>query len=126
MTISPARAGLLAIGLGVYGCASSGGRSAEALEAETVVEITNRNWSTIHAYVLSGGRRISLGLVSTFRTEEFVLPPGSFGGRPQLRFLAVLIGSTRYYLSDDVLVDPGDFIEWVIEHDVAHSHVSVF
>jgi hypothetical protein len=126
MSASWIRIGLLAIVPSVFGCASSAGRSGEAPQAETVVEVTNRNWSTIHAYVLSGGRRLSLGLVTTFRTETFTLPPGSFSGSPRLRFLAVLIGSSRNYLSEDVLVEPGDFVEWVIEHDVAHSHVSVF
>ncbi len=125
---APLRIAVLAIGLAVCGCASSGGRSDDTPEAEedTVVEITNRNWSTIHAYVIAGARRISLGLVSTHRTETFSLPPGSVGATPQLRFLAILIGSPRAYLSDDVLVEPGDFVEWVVEHDLAHSHVSVF
>jgi hypothetical protein len=58
------RIGLLATGLNLFGCASSGGGSVDAPRAETVIEVTNRNWNTIHAYVISGGRRLSLGLVS--------------------------------------------------------------
>ncbi len=108
------------------GCAS-GGRAGpgEAAAGSVTVEVTNYNWSVIHAYVIVSGQRYSLGLVTTNSTESFPLPRGALTARRSLVFLAVPIGSPVAYLSDELLVAPGDTIVWTIQNNLSQSSVIV-
>lgn len=116
---------LLIAGL-LCGCASAGrGGTGEAETGSVTVEVTNYNWSVIHAYVLVSGQRYSLGLVTTNRSESFPLPRGALTARRALVFLAVPIGSPVAYVSDEILVAPGDTIVWTIQNSLAQSSVIV-
>ncbi len=108
------------------GCASAGGGASGEAEAGSVtVEVTNYNWAVVHAYVLASGQRYSLGLVTTTSTESFPLPRGALAARRALVFLAVPIGSPVAYVSDEILVAPGDTVVWTIQNSLSQSSVIV-
>lgn len=127
-----ARTAVLVSAIAILGaaCASAGGSEAErevrAGEGEAVVEVTNLNWSTIHVYVLAGGQRFSLGMVTSTDEETFVIPRGAFAGSRELVFLADPVGAVVAYMSDPVFVEPGDRVVWTIQNNLSQSSISVF
>jgi hypothetical protein len=91
----------------------------------TVVEVTNHNCLDINVYAVRSGTRMRLGTVrsmarSTFRVPESAL---SMGGR--IRLMADPIGSPRGLLTEPILVQRGDRIEWQVENSLPLSHYSV-
>ncbi len=110
-------------------CATAGGSAtSEGVDRpeEAVVEVTNYNWSDIHAYVFAGGQRFSLGLVTSQGTREFTLSRSVLSGTRDLVFVADPIGSVLAYVSDGVYVQPGDRVTWTVHNNLAQSSVSVF
>lgn len=127
--IAPAAPLLVALAAVLLGCATAGGGMDEPVDRrdlESIVEVTNYNWSDVHVYVMSGGQRFSLGMVTTNSTERFDLPRQVFGGARDLVFLADPVGSVLAYVSEPVIVHEGDLVEWRIQNDLSQSSISVF
>lgn len=118
----------LAIGTLALGCASAreASESRRLTAPVTVVRVTNQNWNDVRTYVVSGGQRIFLGVVTTNRSVEFDLPREAFGSGRSLVFVARPLGSRETYVSDETLVRPGDTIEWTIANTLSNSFVTVF
>lgn len=119
-----------AVAILLTACASAGGSESEppvrAGEGEAVVRVQNLNWSTVHVYVLAGGQRHSLGMVTSTGEETFAIPRGAFATSRELVFLADPVGNVVAYMSDPVLVQPGDRVEWTIHNNLSQSSISVF
>lgn len=119
-----------AVAILLTACASAGGSEGEpsvrADEGEAIVEVQNLNWSTVHIYVLADGQRYSLGMVTSTGEETFTIPRGAFAGSRDLVFLADPIGAVVAYMSDPVLVEPGDRVQWTIHNNLSQSSISVF
>lgn len=89
------------------------------------VEVENRNWSTMHVYVLAGGQFASLGQISSQNTREYEVPASVMGNRKEIRLAADPIGSREAFISDRILVEPGDVVSWTLNQPLIHSHVFV-
>lgn len=115
----------LAVMIAVSACATGGSRTDAAARAPAVINVTNRNWSTIHAYLSAGGSRISLGLVNTNRTESFAVPPELMGSGHNLVFTAIPIGGSVGYVSEETLIIPGDVVDVTVQNVLSQSIVIV-
>ena len=64
-------------------------------------------------------------MVVGLSTASFVLPHRSLqrGGRLQLR--AYPVGGPGSFTSEDLLVQPGQGIKWILESDLSRSSVTV-
>jgi hypothetical protein len=118
-----ALAGLLA-----GACASGTGGAVETNGAGgdgTVVEVSNHNWSDVTVYAVQLGTRTRLGTVVSMTTRRFTLPAQTRLADGGLRLMASPIGSNRSHLTDLILVDHGDRIEWNLENSLALSSYMV-
>lgn len=89
------------------------------------LEVENRSWATMHVYVVSGGQWESLGQVTSQTTESYELSSSMLGTSDEVRLAADPVGSTRAYLSDPVLVRPGDRVSWTLQNNLSMSSVMV-
>lgn len=120
----------------VAGCATAGVQELDdapdreerddRAEGTATLEVRNYNWSDVHVYVISGGQRRSLGLVTSHTSRQFILPRTTLGTARDLFFMADPIGSPRVHVSHGVFVQPGDRVEWMIQNNLAQSSISVF
>lgn len=89
------------------------------------VEVRNLAWKNIHVYAISGASWESLGVLSSQDEETYELPSGFIGGRQEIRLAADPVGSTQAFISDRILVEPGDVVGWTIQDNLALSSVFV-
>lgn len=114
------------IAAGSWACASARPGEAEVRRSGPVtVEVTNYNWMDIHAYVLVAGQRQSLGLITTGNTRSFELTNQALASQRGLVLLGLPIGSRLAYMSEEVLVAPGDIVVWRLHNNLRQSTVSV-
>lgn len=110
------------------GCAAVRGGDDEQQaprETDVTVEVVNQNWQDMHVYVLASGQRRSLGMVTSQNSEVFELPRSALAADRDIVFIADPIGSVVAFVSDPVLVQPGDQVRWTIQNRLRHSSVFV-
>lgn len=115
------RAGLLlaaALLLAAPACTSSktaeaGGKPA-AVRQPTTVRVENRSFLDNNVYVLRGGQRIRLGMVTGNSTQTFTIPSNLIFGISALQFLVDPIGGSRQPISNEIRVSEGDEVQLVI------------
>lgn len=110
------------------GCAAVRGGDDEqqaSRETDVTVEVVNQNWQDMHVYVLASGQRRSLGMVTSQNSELFELPRSALAADRDIVFIADPIGSVVAFVSDPVLVQPGDQVRWTIQNRLRHSSVFV-
>jgi hypothetical protein len=95
-----------------------------AVGPPSIVEVSNYNPLDVHVYVIVSGQRVSLGVVTTNSTESFRLPALAFSSR-NVAFRAAPIGSGRTYVSDEMLIEPGDTVVWTITDNLAQSVITI-
>ncbi|MGH7539606.1 MAG: hypothetical protein ACRELC_01265 [Gemmatimonadota bacterium] len=108
----------------VWSCASGAPGSGASPDLPISVQVTNHNWLDVHAYVVVGGQRHSLGLITTTNTLTFQLRR-HVGGSRGVVFLALPIGSNLAFVSEELLVEPGDQVVWTIHNNLRQSTVSI-
>jgi hypothetical protein len=115
----------------LLGCAS---RSEEAdagpplseTTAEVALEVENHGWSDIVIYLVRGTATDRLGMVGALNTETFVFPYRKLGVGTDVRLRAYPIGGPRAFTSENVLVQPGQWIKWTLESDLTRSFLAVY
>ena len=111
--------------------AAAPGSTAQAQERTTqapaphdvLVRVTNYNLQDVDIYLLAGGQRVRLGMVTTFGSASYALP--TWAVRSDLRLLAHPIGGARTTATDAVSAVPGQRIDWTIENNLAQSSLWV-
>ena len=83
-------------------------------QAETTLEVENRNFSDMNIFLLRSGQRIRLGTVTGLTTRTLVIPTNLVTFGTPLRFVADQIGGNREQVSQEITVQPGDQVELVI------------
>ena len=112
-------------------CAVFGGQSGEedspAAERDEIIRVqaTNLAWASIHVYAISGGSWQSLGILASQDDETWDLSVSLVGNRREIRLVADPVGSSDAFISEPVLVEPGDLVMWTIQNNLALSSVSV-
>jgi hypothetical protein len=94
-------------------------------KAEIALEVESHHWSDIVIYLMNGGQSERLGMVNAVSNKQFVFPYRKLtaGGRPRLRAYAV--GGAGSITSEDLLVQPGQWIKWTLESNLARSSLAV-
>ncbi|HEX7052214.1 MAG TPA: hypothetical protein VF188_18540 [Longimicrobiales bacterium] len=110
--------------LPIAGCgATRGGSDAGAQPAPArgvPVAVSNYNWLDVDIYALRSGIRHRLGTVGTGQTVLLTVPPGLVDAG-QVRLLVDPIGG-RPFLTDPILVAPGQQIELRVENHLPLSN----
>lgn len=92
----------------------------------TTIEIDNDNPRDVRIYVLRGGTRYSLGLVTSKRLTAFELPLAQLADGARIQVLAEVIGSSERLLTEVIRIEPGIVIRWVLAEPLRYSSYSYF
>jgi len=111
------------------GCARGGettGSAGTSQDVEVALEVENHNWSDIVIYLVRGGSSHRLGMVTALSTRRFVFPFRHLGSSGNNRLRAYPIGGGDDFTSEDVLIQPGQWIKWTLEGHLSRSSLAVY
>jgi hypothetical protein len=100
--------------------------TARADPVEVVLTVTNHHFLDITVYVEHDGQRTRIGMVTAASTQGFLLPMRLLGVAHQFRLYGEAIGSSEVVRTETLTIQPGQFIEWTLEHDLRRSSVGVY
>jgi hypothetical protein len=121
------RAGLMAAVLS--GCASRGPATDDGSarhNAEIALEVENHGWSDVVIYLVRGNASERLGMVGSLSSETFVFPFRRLGIGGDVRLRADPIGGPTGFTSENLYVQPGQWIKWTLESDLSRSFLGVY
>lgn len=122
-------ASIAVLGLsGAAACASGGRTRTENLfggPSAPTVTVQNDNWLDVVVYVLRGASRFRVGTVRATSSETFRLTAEGTGGTRPLQLLADPIGSDQGYVTDPVVLAPGQRLELRVGGAINTSTFSV-
>ncbi len=128
-----AAAALLGVGLVALltGCAGKSEEKDQEVDptqssAEVALEVENHGWSDIVIYLVRGTAVDRLGMVGSLNTKTFVFPYRKLGVGTDARLRADPIGGPRTFTSENLLVQPGQWIKWTLESDLTRSFLAVY
>lgn len=123
--LAPAALALTVAACGLFG-RQPGTDGADRSERTAVtVKARNLAWENIHVYAISGASWQSLGVLSSQEETTWELSSSLVGNRREIRLAADPVGSTDAFISDPILIEPGDRVEWTIQNNLALSSVFV-
>ncbi len=120
--------GLLAL---LLGCAAKSEDEEQDVEpshrdAEVALEVENHGWADVVIYLVRGTATERLGTVGSLNTKTFVFPYRRLGAGTDVRLRADPIGAERTFTSENLLVQPGQWIKWTLENDLTRSFLGVY
>jgi len=90
--------------------------------APVTVRVINHNWAQMNIYAVVDGQRRRLGTVNTAQNVLLKIPPTLRPDIVPVRFLATPIGDRRRgYLSESIVLNPGDEAVWELENQLRQS-----
>ena len=95
-------------------------------QAPTPLTITNNNWLDAVIYIFHDGETTRISTVTAATTGNFFLPAWMLGHSRTVRLIAHAVGSNGSITTESIHVQPGQFIEWRLESDLARSSVAVY
>ena len=95
-------------------------------KSEISVEIESHNWSDIVIYLMNGNQSQRLGMVTGLSTIHFVLPFRKLATSGKVRLRAHPVGGPGSYTSEDLFVEPGQWVKWTLESDLSRSSMAVY
>ncbi|HEX2251094.1 MAG TPA: hypothetical protein VHH32_12160 [Gemmatimonadales bacterium] len=94
--------------------------------AEIPLEVESHHWSDIVIYLMDGSQSQRLGMVAGLSTKNFVFPYRRLTSGGKLRLRAYPVGGQGSFTSEDLLIQPGQWIKWTLESDLSRSSLAVF
>jgi hypothetical protein len=92
---------------------------------EMALEVENHNWSDVVVYLMRGGQSRRLGMVTAASTAHFTFPYRDLGTSGSARLRASAVGGPHAVTSENLLVQPGQWIKWTLESDLRRSFLAV-
>ena len=113
-----------------FGC-FFGGKGKDSVDtpgpaADVPVQIVNHHWLDITIYVIHDGQRTRLGVAGGSAETRLELPSHLLGVGRDIRLYADPIGSLDDAITEVIVVQPGQFIEWLLESGLERSTVGVY
>jgi len=94
--------------------------------APTPLTVTNNNWLDVIVYIYHDGETSRVATVTAASTSNYFLPAWMLGHSRSVRLFAHAVGSNSTISTELIHIQPGQFIEWRLESDLAQSAVSVY
>jgi hypothetical protein len=88
--------------------------------------VENNNWLDIVIFVYHDGELSRVGTVTAASSSNFFLPSWMLGESRNIRLLGDPIGSDASARTETIHIQPGQFIEWRLESQLARSTVAVY
>ena len=96
-----------------------------AVSQRTTVRVVNNNWQDIRVYAVRGIYRRRLGTVTSLSSSVFTLPPTFLVQSEELRLMADPIGRRGTFVSEVLVVNPGDVVEWRLWNNIELSNIFI-
>ncbi len=118
-------------GAATTGCATGGTLSSRAVaHRQTAVHIRNDNWSDVKVYLVhaSGAMPVRLGTVTSMSTLRIPLRgavASQLSSQGSLRFEIRPLGSRRGYMTESVIMSPGDVMHLTVATQLRNSTLVV-
>lgn len=93
---------------------------------EFALRVTNHNYLDVVIYVLHHGQHTRVGTVIGSSSELFLLPARLLVQGGEIQLYGDPIGSDDYAITETLIVQPGEYVEWTLETDLKRSSVAVF
>ena len=104
-----------------------GSAFAQAASANTaIVHVNNHNWQDVDVFAVRDGMKMRLGMVTSMSAGDFKLPETFLVGSPNVQLRIDPIGSNSGYLTQSILVSPGQTVDLRIENDLNLTSYSVY
>ncbi len=97
-----------------------------AVSDRTTVRVINDNWLDVTVYAVRGGYRRRLGTVTSFASRVFTLPQAFLIPSDELRLIADPIGRRGTFVSEPLVVNPGDVVEWRLRNNLGLSNIFIY
>lgn len=94
--------------------------------AEISVEVESHHWSDIVIYLMNGNQSQRLGMVAGVSSIHFVFPFRQLATGGKVRLRAHPVGGRGSFTSEDLLVQPGQWVKWTLESDLSRSSLAVY
>jgi hypothetical protein len=95
-------------------------------QAPTPLTVNNNHWLDVVVFVLHDGELSRVGTVTAASSSDFSLPAWMIGQSRNIRLAAHPIGGNGGVNTETIHVQPGQFIEWRLESQLARSTVAVY
>lgn len=90
------------------------------------VEIENHHQGDVTIYLVRGGLRQRLGMVTALGKATFTFPWRWISQSGSSRLLAYPIAGARSHFSEPLILQPGQWIKWTLEGDLSRSSMAVY
>ena len=119
---------LAVLALTVAACRHAGDEAPAQADPDTtvLVQVESHYHGDVIIYLVVGTQRRRLGSVTALSTAEFTFPWRRIQSSGTSRLLAHPIAGARAYVSDPLLVQPGQSITWTLESDLDRSSLAVY
>lgn len=97
----------------------------QAHAARVSVNVTNNAQSSMEIFVLGNGTSYHLGSVAPGVPRSFDVPPGMVAATGHVQFVAQATGAGPRVWTDEVLVAPGDVVDFEITTNLVGSRATV-
>ncbi len=96
--------------------------------SEWSLRVDNHHWLDVTVYVIHGGQRTRIGVVTAATANTFILPPHFLAHSREIRLVASPIGGgeTPSVSTEVIVVNAGQMVDWTLERDLRRSSVSVW
>ena len=95
-------------------------------ETDIPLEITNHNWLDVIVSVVHDGQSTRVGTAQGSSSSSFELPARLIGQGREIRLIGHPIGGSGSVITETIVVQPGQYIEWTLETDLKRSSVGVY
>ncbi len=128
MNIRKFRATFLALTVAALEAVPAAAQTAaeESETPRTTVRVINDNWNDITVYAVRNGYRRRLGTVTSFTSRVLTLPPTLLIPSDGLRLVADPIGSRGVYVTEPLVVNAGDVVEWTVRNNIRLSNIFIY
>src|SRR5918994_4924382 len=96
------------------------------LSSDVPVQVVNHHWLDVTIYVIHDGQRTRLGVAGGSAETRLELPSHLLGVGRDIQLYADPIGSLDDAITEVIVVQPGQFIEWLLESGLERSTVGVY
>jgi hypothetical protein len=90
------------------------------------LQVINHHWLDVTIYVIHDGQRTRLGVAGGSAETRMAVPPHLLGVGSDLQLYGDPIGSSDRAVTEVIVVQPGQFIEWLLESGLERSTVAVY
>jgi hypothetical protein len=97
-----------------------------AREGEFALSVTNHNFLDVVIYLVHDGQQTRVGTVTGSSSQVFYLRARLLGMGREIRLLGHPIGGQTVARTETLVVQPGQYVEWTLETDLARSSVGVY